>query len=616
MRQILLYTLFPLAAWTQNPIVPIPEVFLQEDRLSLQEVGRKHLLLDTNLLASYSTLADLLRQQGVLYVKEQGALSSPSFRGTTASHTQLLWNGVSLNGLSHGQVDLALFPNKLFSDVSLTFGGHSSWTGSGAIGGSIHLKSDALFAAHNKIQLLAAKGSFGKEEYAVQRIQSDEKRYVKVGFLSMRSDNDFEYVNTGTFDSPIEKQENAELATKDFVGDYALKLGKGNQINFYSWLQEAEREVPVGMLSSPSEAIQTDAAQRFLAQWKRQLKQGVFRFSQAYLAENFTYKDPPKWIDSQYEAKSSITKLHYRHFAGDFIWDIGWQQSSNQLENNYYAELPKENLLAFYSAFQLQSDSWNGVLSLRKETHPLYAVPLIPSLGLDIELFSGFKAKLSASKNFKAPAFNDLYWMGGFSRGNPDLLPEMAQSLECTLEWQQRKNNLSLTFYSTQLDDMIKWSPLEGGVWTPQNLLEVWARGLEFQSLVAADWGLFASQLSATYSFTQSTLERSALLNDAAIGQQLMYVPKHKGAAVLGLGFRQWHLQSVFVYVGDVNTTSDGLKNLDAYSLLDVQLKCQIKEAPVNLSWKVCNLLDTEYQVYEWFPTPGRNYLISINITI
>ena len=59
MRQILLYTLFPLAAWTQNPIVPIPEVFLQEDRLSLQEVGRKHLLLDTNLLASYSTLADL-----------------------------------------------------------------------------------------------------------------------------------------------------------------------------------------------------------------------------------------------------------------------------------------------------------------------------------------------------------------------------------------------------------------------------------------------------------------------------------------------------------------------------------------------------------------------------
>lgn len=616
MRKILLYILFPLTAWAQVPVVSVPEVALQADRLSLQEVGRKQLSLDTALLASYRTLADVLQQSSPIYVKEQAALASPSFRGTTASHTQLLWNGLSLNGLSHGQVDLALFPTNLFSDINITFGGHSSWTGSGAVGGSIHLKSSVLFQEYNKTKLFASIGSFGEEQFGVKRTIANDKRFLTIGFTQLQSDNDFEYTNTGLATKPIQQQENAWSDSKHWVGNYSAKLNTSNQLSFYSWLQQTERGVPSGMLSSASQALQTDAAQRFSAEWKRQLKQGVLRFTQAHLLEQFNYKDPSKLIDSRYAASSTISKLHYRHYIGHLIWDFGWQQSVNQLENNYYARIANERLSAYYSAVKLAGNRWNGVLSVRKELHPLYAVPLIPSLGLDYELGAGLRAKLSASKNFKAPAFNDLYWMGAYALGNPNLLPETAQSFECGLNWKGSQNSFAATVHSTRLDDMIKWSPVGGGVWMPQNLLEVWARGLELEAAVAANWGLFTHQLTTSYSFTQSTLEKSALSNDAAIGQQLMYVPEHKASAVWALALEQWQLQSVFSYLGEVNTTSDGLKQLEAYSLLAVQLSCQLKEAPVHLSWKVRNLLNTSYQAYEWFPTPGRNYLISISITI
>lgn len=616
MRKILLYILLPLGAWAQTPVINIPMVELQDSRLSLQEVGRKQLQLDTNLLESHSTLADLLRQQGSIYIKEQGALASPSFRGTTASHTQLLWNGVPLNGLSHGQVDLALFPANLFSDVGITFGGHSAWTGSGAIGGSIHLKSDASFKRLDKTQLLASKGSFGQERYGANRLLSNEQCYLKVGFLHLHSDNNFEYINTGLSTEPIEKQTNAQISSKHWVGDYAAKLDGKNQISFHSWLQKTDSEVPGGMISAPSEAVQTDAAQRFSAEWKRQLKQGVFRFSQAYLLEQFNYKDPSKWIDSRYEAESRLTKLHYRHFSGNFTWDIGWEHTNNQLANNYYAHIPKENLTAFFTAFQLKEERWQGVLSLRRETHPLYAVPLIPSLGLDVDLLPNLQGKLVVSKNFKAPAFNDLYWRGGFAQGNTDLLPETAQSLECGLEWAPQQTVFSLTAYSTKLEDMIKWSPQQTGVWMPKNLLEVWARGVEFEATAFTQLGSLKSKLSASYSLTHSTLEKSALENDAAIGQQLSYVPKDKAAAMVEMNYRKWMLLTTASYIGEVNTTSDGIRRLDAYSLLDTQLKYRAKTAPVQLSFQVRNLLNTTYQLYEWYPTPRRNFIISISITI
>ena len=86
-------------------------------------VARK---LDTLVLQSKSTssLSDLLIQHSPVFIKTYGpgGVSTASFRGTTASHTLVLWNGFQLNAPSLGQVDFSTIPVFLADDVSLNWG--------------------------------------------------------------------------------------------------------------------------------------------------------------------------------------------------------------------------------------------------------------------------------------------------------------------------------------------------------------------------------------------------------------------------------------------------------------------------------------------------------------
>src|SRR5690606_15465606 len=58
-----------------------------------------HILSDTLIDRNTSTFTDFLLVNSPVYFKENGAgmVSSPSFRGTTAQQTAVLWNGIEIN---------------------------------------------------------------------------------------------------------------------------------------------------------------------------------------------------------------------------------------------------------------------------------------------------------------------------------------------------------------------------------------------------------------------------------------------------------------------------------------------------------------------------------------
>ena len=86
------------------------------------------------------------------------------FRGTPAAYTQLLWNGIPLNSLTTGIVDLGLFPTDIFSEIKLNSGGNSTLSGSGAIAGSIQLNNSLDFNPSYKWEIDLTKGSYGLEK--------------------------------------------------------------------------------------------------------------------------------------------------------------------------------------------------------------------------------------------------------------------------------------------------------------------------------------------------------------------------------------------------------------------------------------------------------------------
>ena len=64
-------------------------------------------------------------------------LSSISFRGTGASHTAVLWNGINVNQPTIGQSDFSLFPVLAFNKVKVVYGSSSSKFGADVPSGSM-----------------------------------------------------------------------------------------------------------------------------------------------------------------------------------------------------------------------------------------------------------------------------------------------------------------------------------------------------------------------------------------------------------------------------------------------------------------------------------------------
>ena len=220
--------------------------------------------------------------------------------------------------------------------------------------------------------------------------------------------------------------------------------------------------------------------------------------------------------------------------------------------------------------------------------------------------------KFQFAKNFKAPAFNDLYWIGDGAIGNENLLPELSYSTETSIT----NNKISLTFYSNFINQMIRWQPNSSDLWMPQNLESVWVRGLEFKRTLNKKIGRLKISNLSTYSFTLSTLEESNIENDARIGVQLSYVPMHKTTSITHLELKEWRLTVSSAYNGKVNTTSDGVETLPSYLLVDLAIQYQSDKTPIIIGAKINNITNKSYQVFSFYPMPGRHISLNLNLKI
>jgi len=93
----------------------------------VNNIGFKKVRMDSALLIPNinADLSTILAQYSTIFIKTygNGSLATPSFRGTSAHHTQVEWNGITLNSPMLGQMDLARLPVSQFDGVQILYGG-------------------------------------------------------------------------------------------------------------------------------------------------------------------------------------------------------------------------------------------------------------------------------------------------------------------------------------------------------------------------------------------------------------------------------------------------------------------------------------------------------------
>jgi len=109
----------------KDTIVTLKVVNLQTIKLYKHSKGFKVLDLTDSIIEKNATsFTSLLRFNTPIYIKEYGAggTSSASFRGTSASNTAVIWNGININSINNGQTEfnslnISLFDNEIINKV-------------------------------------------------------------------------------------------------------------------------------------------------------------------------------------------------------------------------------------------------------------------------------------------------------------------------------------------------------------------------------------------------------------------------------------------------------------------------------------------------------------------
>lgn len=586
-----------------NLVVEIQEVVISDNLLKdYSQTQKTNTLSDSIIKRNSSFLTSLLNYNSLIYFKENGiaGAASPSFRGTTASQTAVIWNGINVNSQTLGQTDFNAVNALSFDNITIKSGGGSVLYGSSAIGGSIHLNNDLAFYDTFENELFLKYGSFNTFDGRFQTKIASDKYSLKVGFTRSSSDNDYKWIGKNR------KNLNGEFENSTFNADFGYKINQTNTIKFYSHFFDGERHFSLILpTETPTKYHNTNIAN--LLEWTSLFDKFTSRVKLAHLFEQYKYFPH---IDNEYytfgKVESFIAKYDLAYDVSDKIkLNSVLDFTQNKGRGSDIQDEKRQIGSASLMFKHLISDKFLYEIALRKETTNNYESPFLYSLGINYKVSDFYAIKLNASKNFRIPTFNDLYWVTG---GNPDLKPETSYQAEITNEFKVRNFKMHLTAYFNQLKDMLRWIPTSS-MWEPENTEEVEIFGFEAGLSYSKAFGKHSLSVNGNYGYTSS--------KDKRTDKYLIYVPKHKANATASYAYQGLNIYGEFLHIGEIYTRSDNNSryNIDAYQLYNLGADYTFKHN-YTLGIKVQNLLDIYYESVENRALPGRNFMMYLNIKI
>ena len=577
---------------------------------------------------STATLSELLIQHSPVFIKSYGpgGVSTASFRGTTASHTLVLWNGFQLNAPTLGQVDFSTIPVFLADDIDLKWGSGTS-NNSGGLGGSVNIDNKTSFGTGLHLDLKQTYGSFNTLGSFATIGYGGKKVSVRVKVYRNSSDNDFKYYNIGILPPEWMRQRNADFVDYGVMPEVSLMLKHGI-LSVSSWNQWNNRNLPTIMPNvsntTTEEWTKDNFSRNFLSYkyfWddgSLQLKSGAFIENQRYFLEtrNPSTDQIVNHINSTNHALvlHQIAEVEQQLFASwKLKGKLQWDRES--VTSNNYAGTKRRNLVSAYTAIEGQPmERMDVSVTARYDIVDGKSMGVFPTATFSYRLPMGFGMTLGYSHNYRNPSLNDLYWYPG---GNSDLLAENGRTIDLAFSYLLNRDGWKLDLrsgtYRSWVSNWIQWVPTSYRFWEPENVAWVIARGVENHIDISYKKGDWQWSLSGNYVFTVTTDESENAENNGIKGRQLIYIPRHHGNLFANLRWTTWDLSYTLEMTGRRSTSYADHETfpLRAYVLHHLALGKQLDRFRFEL--RCNNFTNVSYQNVIWRAMPGRSFEIMVN---
>lgn len=632
----------------------IPDVTVTARR-PMRDIGVDQTKIDSAMLHQNIslTMADILSFNSSIFVKNSGraTLSTVSFRGTSPSHTQVLWNGLRINSPMLGMTDFSMIPSFLVDKATLLHGSSSITEAGGGLGGAVKLSTNSSTEEGFGLHFVQGVGSFctfddflrltcgkGRWRSSTRLVFSTSKNnYRYRNYDKKENIYDDEYNIVGQY-YPIERNRNAAFRDTHILQELYYKTKSGDRLSLNAWYTNSYRELPLLTTdygSSPEyENYQRENSFRGVVgydhirrNWRIGAKAGYIF---TWLGYDYSYNNASTTcsrsrINTIYASVSGNYSFEEEKvlLSGDITLHENFVRSSDGVVG-YNAN--RAEISAMVSARWQPIDRFGLSATLREEMYGREWTIPIPVVAIEgiVSKKGNIMLRASTSRNHRAPSLNDLYFRPG---GNPDLRNESGWSYDVGISSEVGRKDIyklkvSASWFESWIKDWILWLPTNKGFFSPRNVKEVHSYGVEAQASLwvrlAKDWRL---ELNGSAAWTPSVNVGAPIsTGDNSIGKQLPYVPRFSSSISSRLSFRSWSLLYKWCHYSERYTMSSNdiaiSGKLPPYFMNNIELEKQFafRWADFSLKGTINNLFNEEYISVLSHPMPGINFEIFVGI--
>jgi iron complex outermembrane receptor protein len=622
MKKHLLFSVFFIVAFTtvaQNDSIRTildEAVILVEKKSKNNVIGQKKIIITTSqVIKNPINLTNLLRYNSPISFRDygNGGLSTARFRGTSASNTAVLWNGISINAIGSGQTDFNSLSASISDEIIVSSGGGSVTYGSGAIGGVVHLNDNLLFNKHKNFTLFSSYGSFNTTSNFFKTNIGTGKWAIKLATTYNYSDNDYTYIDTRYKDleGNLLKNENGDYKNYGINFSLGYQFSYKNKLYLYTTGYYGNRLFSDG-LPNPAAGSERneDFNQRNLIKWVYSFSNFTQLVNLSYLTQEYRYyndKNTENYVFGSSKNYNIKYTLKYR-FSNNIKTSASLIYDNNSGTTNQISSKERTFFAALASITFKPTEKLTTAINFRKEVNSDFTVPLSFSLAVEKEITKSLILKTNISRNYRVPTFNELYWP---VVGNLQLLPEKSIQGEIGGTFKKKRIQIKTSFFYIYLEDKILWLPsAASNLWRPRNVGSVVHKGIETFINVSKKIGTHSFNFSTNYTFT--------LAKNKETNKFLPYAPKHLFNFNLEYTYKKttFFVQNLYqskVYTNEINLNFYSLNSLNVTNIGSNLTVFQHKKKNLVLGLKINNIFNKVYYFSNLRPMPGTNFNININ---
>ena len=625
-------------------------------------------------LAASPTAADAVREFTGLQLKDYGGLGglkTVNVRSLGSQHVGVYVDGIAIDQAQNMQVDLGRLSTWAFDEISLYNGQKNDPLQTAKEYGSasaLHFTTRAPW--ENRIRARLSAGSYGNLSTGVMLERRFGYRWsLRTRAEYTRTDGNYRYRLSGyrageggewkRFDSTLVR-ENGDLHS----------LNAGAELFYSRSFQEARLGIsyygsergfpgPVVRRADPfplSADRQKDHSLSLQGQWNYASFGRVYELMlRGKLSDDYTryathpernpmaipydnyYRQLAGYLSAAHRVRledvdlSLATDLQYNTLdsdVGQFVHPSRWVAYAAAAVTWFPGFLrANASLLHTWAADRFDREA--GGFSRENATRSVFS----PFIRLEYLSWKHVTVSAFAKRSYRMPSFNDLYYT---YMGNADLRPEDARQFSATVsydswDWMTFLNesrNWRVTasveaYHNRVLDKIVALPTASQFRWTMMNFGKVDIDGAELEASFSWDKNkrgdarpdALAWNLTARY-----TYQRAMNRLEPYAGNQIPYIPLHSGSVSAVVAWKGWRADWTSSFTGLRYSTAANTPDYEVapFSLSDLRLEKRLETGRLGsyaFRLSLNNVFDSRYEVVQHYPMPGRNVLLSVEVS-